>query len=272
VVGVFYNSAYCRPPLQHPFLSGVLQSFVGAVGGDGYDVLIPAIAEADGDHRFLEQIRRHRLAGMVVLADRDDAEVVRVTEADFPVVGIDVDFGVRGAGCVTSANAEGARLAVRHLHELGHRRIATICGTRGTLAAEERLRGYRLEMAALRLAVAPEWVEQGDFDDDDGAAAERLLSLPEPPTAVFAACDLSAATALEAAARRGARLAVVGFDDGELAARTTPPLTTIRQDRARLGAEAARLLAAMVEHGESAARTITVPVELVVRESCGAAA
>jgi LacI family transcriptional regulator len=268
VVGVVYNGARENPMLQHPFFAGVLQGFAAAVGAAGFDILLPAAAEADGDRRFLEQSRRHRLAGVVVLAHGDDAEVRRLAEAGLPVVGVDTGRGLSGVGCVTSANAEGAALAVRHLHERGHVRIATLAGPEEPTAAEDRLRGYLDTLAELGLEQRPEWIVHGDFDRASGReGAASLLALAEPPTAVFATSDVAAAGLLDVTTD----LAVVGFDDLDFARDTTPPLTTIRQDRERLGAAAAELLVELVERGESAARTISIPVELVVRESSRAA-
>lgn len=273
VVGVVYNGARENPMLQHPFFAGVLQGFATAIGAAGFDILLPAAAEADGDRRFLEQSRRHRLAGVLVLAHGDDAEVRRLADAGLPVVGVDVGRGLPGVGCVTSANADGAALAVGHLHALGHTRIATIAGPPETLTGADRLRGYRDALRELGLEERREWIVDGDFEATSGAAgAERLLALSEPPTAVFASSDVTAAAVLEVVRARGASIAVVGFDDLDLAATTTPPLTTIRQDRGWLGATAASLLTELIRDGESAARTIAVPVELVVRESSRARA
>ena len=250
--------------LQHPFFAGVLQGFAAAIGAAGFDILLPAAAEADGDRRFLEQSRRHRLAGVLVLAHGDDTEVRRLAEAGLPVVGVDTGRGLAGVGCVTSANAEGAALAVRHLHELGHTRIATIAGPGESIAGADRLRGYLDALAELGLERCEEWIVRGDFDRVSGrVAAEQLLALDERPTAVFASSDVAAVELLEVTTR----FAVVGFDDLDFARDTSPSLTTIRQDRECLGAAAAELLAELIDEGEGAARTVSVPVELVVRES-----
>jgi LacI family transcriptional regulator len=264
VVGVVYNGARENPMLQHPFFAGVLQGFAAAIGAAGFDILLPAAAEADGDRRFLEQSRRHRLAGVLVLAHGDDTEVRRLAEAGLPVVGVDTGRGLAGVGCVTSANAEGAALAVRHLHERGHTRIATIAGPEESIAGAERLRGYLETLAELGLQRRPEWIVRGDFDRASGRdGAQELAALADPPTAVFAASDVAAAAVLDVAPD----LAVVGFDDLDFARDTTPPLTTIRQHREQLGAAAADLLVELIEGGGSAARTVSVPVELVVRDS-----
>jgi LacI family transcriptional regulator len=102
-----------------------------------------------------------------------------------------------------------------------------------------------------------------------------LLALPEPPTAVFAASDMMAVGAIRAIEDAGLRcpedIAIVGFDDIQLAELVSPALTTIRQDKRALGAAAARSLVQLIDDAETAPHVSVLPVELVVRESCGAA-
>jgi LacI family transcriptional regulator len=171
---------------------------------------------------------------------------------------------------VSSDSVEGARLAVRHLHDLGHTRIATIAGLPDTKPGGDRLRGYRVELAARGL----EAIERvGDFYAESGEAAMReLLELPDPPTAVFAASDMMALGAITAIAAVGLRvpedISVVGFDDIAAARLAQPRLTTIRHDKVGLGLAAAAALVDEIERpGAAAPAPVTLPVELVVRES-----
>src|SRR5690606_88762 len=103
------------------------------------------------------------------------------------------------------------------------------------------------------------------------AAARRLLALPEPPTAIFAASDMMALGVMRAAAERGLSvpddLSLIGFDDMQLAAHVHPPLTTLRQDKQGLGARAGEAVLACVERGEPAPPVVTLPVALVRRAS-----
>ena len=132
----------------------------------------------------------------------------------------------------------------------------------------QRLAGFREELPE----TPEEYVVEGDFYGPSGyAAARRLLSLPEPPTAIFAASDLMALGVLQAARERRLRvphdLAVVGYDDVALAAAADPPLTTVRQDKRGLGVAAGRAVVALIESPGSAAPAIRLPVDLVVRGS-----
>jgi LacI family transcriptional regulator len=174
-----------------------------------------------------------------------------------------------------SENREGAALAVRHLHELGHERIATITGALATRPGADRLDGFREELSALGLEPREAYVVEGDYYDESGyQGTRRLLELDEPPTAIFAASDLMAAGALRAANELGVHVpedvAIVGFDDIGLASLIQPPLTTVRQDMHALGEAAANGLARMIENPESPPARELVPTRLVVRASSGA--
>src|SRR5919197_77841 len=110
-------------------------------------------------------------------------------------------------GYVMSENREGAMLAVRHLVELGHERIATITGTLRSRPGADRLEGYREELARAGLELRDEYIVEGDYYDESGYRGTlHLLELDEPPTAIFSASDLMAAGALRDANEVGAHV------------------------------------------------------------------
>ncbi|WP_380874794.1 LacI family transcriptional regulator [Sphingomonas sp. DBB INV C78] len=155
-----------------------------------------------------------------------------------------------------------------HLINEGHRRIGFIIGHPNHMASDQRLFGYRRALDRAGIPFEPSLVRQGFFDFTSGAeAAEALLDLPEPPTAIFASNDDMAAGVLAVAHRSGiavpADLSVAGFDDTDLAQLVWPPLTTIRQPTRELAYTAASLLFGMdggVEHRR-------LQHEVVVRDS-----
>jgi LacI family transcriptional regulator len=176
---------------------------------------------------------------------------------------------------VMSDNEAGAATAVRHLHALGHRRIATVTGMIDSRPGVDRLRGYRTAIQALGLAYRDDYVAYGDFYAESGReATARLLALAEPPSAIFAASDLMAIGAVRAAAEAGLRvpddLSVVGFDDIQLAPHVNPPLTTLRQDKLGLGAAAGDALVARIAGDPDRPSLRALPVELIVRGSTAA--
>ena len=153
------------------------------------------------------------------------------------------------------------RLALAHLHALGHRRIAHIAGAQNTAAGAARLGAFRREAGRSGSSCRDEYIRGGDFSSASGYRETcALLALAEPPTAIVAASDLMALAALQAIWESGRRpgrdVAVVGFDDLEAAALAHPPLTTIRQDRQELGTLAATRAIELVERsGGAAARS-----------------
>jgi LacI family transcriptional regulator len=173
---------------------------------------------------------------------------------------------------VGATNWRGGFSATEHLLALGHRRIAVMGGEPHASCAQERVDGYRAAMGRAGVPVDEELVEWGDFSSDAGrASARRLLDLPEPPTAVFAASDMQAAGVYAEARARGlhvpSELSVVGFDDVVISRHLAPPLTTVRQPIADMAAAAVRL--ALDAGGEAAGPTshVELTTQLVVRES-----
>ena len=177
----------------------------------------------------------------------------------------------------------GARLdersAVRelmaHLVGLGHRRIAHITGRRDHGATEWRLAGYRDGLRAAGIDFDKALVVPGEFSYESGvAAAERLLALDEPPTAIFAANDDSAAGALHVALARGLRvpadISICGFDDQPIARQLWPSLTTVRQPCAEMGRIAAEQLLLSVRDPRAGAM-IEASYALALRASTGPA-
>ena len=279
LVGVVLFTGHEHPDIGHPFFQDVLVGLKHGIGSRGYDVLLFATEQpgssGDGAHSYLRRARHHHVDGIVLMGvDRADPEVAKLLEAEIPLIGVDLDVAGAKATHVASDNVGGARLAVRHLHALGHRRIATIAGPQDHKPGADRLVGFRAELQALGIERHPEYELIGDWYTESGERAMRaLLALPEPPTAVFAAADLMAVGAMKAARDAGlgipADLAVVGFDDIQLASLVDPALTTIHQDKVGLGQAAARALVEQIESPEMTPAALTLPVELIIRASCG---
>jgi LacI family transcriptional regulator len=276
IIGVFMETGEGHPDLHHPFFHEVLGGLKQRVGNHGFDLLLFASERPGngyGPHSYLKRARHHSVDGCALIGlEPDDAEVRRLARADLPIVAIDMDLEGPKVEVVMSDSEGGAGVAVRHLTDLGHRRIATITGMLHSRPGTDRLRGYRRAIQELGLAYRDDYVTYGDFYAESGrAAAEHLLALSEPPTAIFAASDLMAIGAIRAAAQVGLRvpedLSVVGFDDIQLAPHVNPPLTTMRQDKSGLGFAAGDALVARVAGDGGRAPLRTLEVELVVRGS-----
>lgn len=214
-----------------------------------------------------------------LLRQRVDAIVLVVTDVAVLDVVLGLDIGVplvavaatsrRSTAIVSIDQYRGARAAVRHLVELGHTRILHIAGPPEAPDAVERIRGWRDELTANRLAV-PE-VHHGDWS---AASGHRLGSeLPDlgPGTAVFASNDNMAIGLVSALHGRGLRVpedvSVVGFDDVPEAPYLLPPLTTVRQDFAALGGLIMQKVLIAIEEPERVVESTPLPTTLVVRQS-----
>ena len=279
VIGVFMETGEGHPDLQHPFFHEVLGGLKQRVGREGFDLLLFASERPGGGygrHSYLKRARHHNVDGCALIGlDPDDDEVRRLARGEMPCVAIDMQLEGPLTEVVMSDNEDGAATAVRHLYELGHRRIATITGMIDSRPGIDRLRGYRAAIQDLGLAYRDDYVRYGDFYAESGREqTARLLALDEPPTAIFAAADMMAIGAVRAASEAGLHvptdLSIVGFDDIQLAPHVNPPLTTLRQDKLGLGAAAGDALVARIAGDPERPSLRTLPVELVVRGSTAA--
>jgi LacI family transcriptional regulator len=256
-----------------PFALQLLRGVSTALEGTEYDILAYAGTVSRGEHAGWERRSLSRLGGTLI----DGAILVTPTSAapqsPVPIVAVDPHTGPSESTTVSADSLAGARAATEHLIALGHRRIAHLRGRVDLESAQLREQGYREAIAAAGIPADESLIADGGYREADSTAgALALLALPERPTAVFAANDLSAIEMMRVAAAQGLRvphdLSVVGFDDIPDAASHSPALTTIRQPLPEMGAAAVQMLLGMLD-GRSAA-SVRMPAELVVRESTAA--
>ncbi|MBM9509159.1 LacI family DNA-binding transcriptional regulator [Actinacidiphila acididurans] len=277
-IGLIWDSGQEAQGLHNPFLLGMLSAVRTALSEADYHLMLlttPGTEDPDGS--YLQAVRRHNLEGVIVLTTPPDDRCLQVlADSGVPCAGIDTAFTGPRTVRISSDNAAGAEAAVEHLYALGHRRIATITGPLHLPPAAERLAGYRRACQRLGLTVPPDYVTEGDFFLDSGErAARRLLSVDQPPTAIFAAGDQMAIGAMHAAADAGLAvprdLAVIGFDNIDAAALVRPALSTVAQDQRALGEAAVAALRALLdgeaERPERTAEPHIVPTKLLVRGS-----
>jgi DNA-binding LacI/PurR family transcriptional regulator len=208
--------------------------------------------------------------GIVMVVAHDQAlEVVRSQEAHVPVVVVEGDLS-SAASAVGVDQVLGARLATRHLLDLGHTEVVHITGPLDWAEARARLDGWAREMRSAGLR--PDEPVPGDWTAATGYAAGQRIAEREDVTAVFAANDSTALGVLRALAEAGRAvpgdLSVVGFDDIPEAAYLLPPLTTVHQDFAAVGRRAVEVLHAAIT-GEPEDLPRLVEPRLVVRSSTG---
>lgn len=268
------------PNLGNPFFSRILAGISETFGDSDSSVLIADTKDhAINGRRVVDYFLDAQIDGMICLDGGLSAQELQQFEENG--VSGRIVFACEWAHgmdlpSVRSDNVRGARLAVRHLHELGHRKIAHITGPQENVLTHARREGMLAERTRLGLPVREEWIIRGDFSLESGRmAGKRILAMDDRPTAVFCASDQVAFGLMSTLAAHGLRvpedISVVGFDDIELSEFYIPALTTIRQDRRALGVEAATLLLNRIEAGGvtvgAAHDPVMVDVDLVVRAS-----
>ncbi len=224
--------------------------------------------------RWIDGVLERRPTGVIaVMADLSEGQRALLESRNIPLVVVDpTGEPLHDTPSIGASNWGGGLAATRHLLGLGHRRIGVIAGPEGVLCSRARMDGYRAAMDGAGIPVDPALVRCGNFHVQDGIAEGRaLLSLPAPPTAIFAGNDLMALGVYQAA--RELRLhipedvSVVGFDDLPVARWVGPPLTTVRQPLVQMAAAGARL-ALRLARGEHPSQTrVELATELVIRES-----
>ncbi len=256
-----------------PMLSGAAEALYER---DMRIVLAPTLHEHDREVSLLERLMRGTTDGAILMLPEESIEELRMLQRQgFPFVVVDPrEPPPEGVACVAAMHASGAKEATEHLLALGHRRIGAIAGAPGWYATEERLLGFRAALAAAGILLDPELIVYSDWRMPRGTeAAEQLLALPDPPTAIFGFNDNVAIGALHAARKRGLSvpddLSVVGFDDTELAVIVTPQLTSVRQPLAEMGRMGVSLLIRILEGQRVDALRVELATKLVVRESTG---
>jgi LacI family transcriptional regulator len=263
---IFTNQYF--PPL--------VQGISEACNECGYYLMLSMVKAGQATSFYQRVVNGRHCDGIVMLAnDVDPAMVAMLLEDGTPYVLIGSHPAYPELNSVDVENFEGARLAVRHLLSLGHRRIATISGRLTSSPGAERYDGYVAAMQEAGLPIPGDCVAQGDLTGQSGyLAMRRLLQPARPPTAVFAADDAMAGGALRAIHEAGLSvpgdIALVGFDDVPVASLMDPQLTTIRQPIHQLGAQAARVFIDQLRGRVAAPVQQRLPVELVIRQSCGA--
>lgn len=189
----------------------------------------------------------------------DDPEILaELTASAMPFARVAGDANVHPTDSVTIDDEAAGVDLMEYLLKLGHRRIAIVIGDPTHRSAELRLAGYRRALEEAGIKRNPDYEVQGGFSFASGlAAGKKLLSLEEPPTAVFASNDDMAAAVMQVAYDRNIaipdQLTVVGFDDSAIASMVSPQITTVRQPIFEMTRDAADMLLNQIETGHLSA-------------------
>jgi LacI family transcriptional regulator len=272
LIGLVYDNP------NAPYVINVQEGALAALRKVGYELVVHPCDRTSPE--FLNDIRqlvsRQKLDGMVILPPVSEnpmlAELLRDLHCPYiRIISATLDDP---GNLVQSMDRQSAAEVAEHLAKLGHTRIAMIIGPATYRSSQERLEGFSEALAERGLALSPDYIAQGLYTFESGAAcAEMLLSRTPRPTAIFAGNDETAAGVYRTAYLRGLRiphdLTIIGFDDSPLASRLCPSLTTMHQPIRDMGRMAAEKLIAKISRTGPVSQATTVFPHLVVRESSG---
>jgi LacI family transcriptional regulator len=268
------------PDFADPFFTLILRGAEDVARRAGYRVIL---CNSDGDlereDAYLEDMVAHRVEGLLIapVSNQSRRNLRRLGPYPPPFVLVDRSIPGIESDLVQGDSVGGARVLVDHLLGLGHRRIAHITESQEVSTARDRLQGYTEALAAADIAVDSDFVEVAPAANAGGGyeAAQRLLDRNPRPSAIFAVNNLTAVGAVMAIRERGLEIprdmAVVCFDDIELAALLCPFLTVMAQPAETFGTLAVQLLLDRIAgRAGDRRRRVVLPADLIVRESCGA--
>lgn len=265
------------PDIQNPFYSFVARGVEDVANRHNCTLIL---GNADGDaakeETYLNVVRAESVDGIIAppIDQGKQSIVVRLVQEGIPVVSIDGPLPHVEVDSVYVDNIKGTTEAVNYLIQLGHRRIAILCGPLNYLGFQERFEGYKQALEANQIPLVKHYLKFGQSSQEVGCILTgELWDLDEPPTAVFACDNLFTAGALEALYSKGISIphhvSVVGFDDLPAMRSYNPPLTAVRQSAYKLGETAATLLFRRIEQPGRDSEKVILEPELIVRGSCG---
>ena len=262
--------------ITNPFFPELVQEFENLAVAQGYEVLIGSTNYSpERTESLIRRMLQRNVDGVAVMTFGIEEELVqKLVEREFPLVFVDAGPRLPNIRILKVNYGAGIRQAVQHLAALGHRAIAFISGPLRLRSAVSRRDAFLRSMAELGLTVPAEHMVEGTHTMEGGMEAmDRLIALPELPTAVLCSNDMTAIGVLHALYRTTHSvpqdISVVGFDDIHLVQFMLPPLTTVQMSCKDLAAAAVEALRAGVErdHPQAAKTEWQIPTRLVVRQS-----
>ncbi|WNM35856.1 LacI family DNA-binding transcriptional regulator [Streptomyces sp. Li-HN-5-11] len=256
----------------NPFSAALTRTVENVARERGVLVLVGSLDEdAERERELARALIDRRVDGLVIVpAGRDHSYLISEQRSGTRMVFVDREAGLLDADAVVSDNRQGAVTAVNHLLEAGHRRIAYLGDRASIPTAAQRFDGYRHALEVAHIAYDDEIARHAEASEQAAVTAtEQLLSLPDPPTALFTSQNMVTIGAVRALRALGLQdtVAHVGFDDFPLADILNPGISVIAQDIEQMGKTAAEMLFSRLDGDESPTRTVTVPTRLIQRGS-----
>ncbi|WP_091232159.1 LacI family DNA-binding transcriptional regulator [Fontibacillus panacisegetis] len=260
----------------HPFFVEVLNSFKKQMGFLGYDLLFFSNEKShaiDGD--YLARCRHFQVDGCIIITGQQlEPSISELDHSDIPCIGVDIQLAGKSSGYIMSENYKMSFKVVEHFYLQGYRELGYIGSTSESDISNMRKNGYIEAIESFGLAVNEKWFVNGDnfFEPSGYEAMKKIINSGQLPQAVFCASDLIAIGAMRALKEHHLSvpddIGIIGCDDIDACKYTTPTLTTIRQNKDKIGRIAASLLYDLINN-QSETSNVVVEPELIIRESCG---
>ena len=264
--------------IVNPFYSEIAKNIIDEAKRLGYEIIL---CNTDHDPEvqnfYIEFLKQRRVDGIIFASVKlKDKEVERLVTANFPCIFINSRLKLKKASFVVTDNKEGAKLAINHFIDLGHKRIGFISGPSTISTAQERLEGYKEALLAKGLAIDDNYIKDQSFNPKYAYQATiELLNMPVPPTAIFVANDIMAFKVMEALLDLDLDIpgdvAIIGYDDVVMSGHKRIGLTTVAQDKSKIGRLAVEGLIQMVNTGSQTIKPVHTLLKprLIIRDTCG---
>ncbi|MFO7447164.1 MAG: LacI family DNA-binding transcriptional regulator [Ignavibacteriaceae bacterium] len=222
---------------------------------------------------YLNFVRSKLFDGLILLkAKLNDPNLSKLAKSGFPYIMINYRRFGDNFNFVDSENVKGAELAVEHLYNKGHRKIAFVAGSMDEVNAKDRLKGYKNILKKHKLPFKEEYIIYGDFNKEKAfERSKKLLDQKDRPTAIFCSDDYMALGVIERIKQYKLSvpkdIAVVGFDNIEIGEFLKPALTTVKQPMYEIGKASSEALLGLIKKVKKSPVRIMLKTELIIRES-----
>lgn len=276
LIGVIF-AGMLNVDFTHPFFIEVLNAFKKQMGVLGYDLIFFSNEKfQSGDSNdYLARCLHFNVDGCVIFSGQDlESSISELDHSSIPCIGVDLKLSGDNSGYIMSDNFKMSTKVVEHFYLLGYRELGYIGSSSDSDISNMRESGYRKAMDDLGLPIHENWFLNGSnfFEASGYETMCKMIQSGNLPRAIFAASDQLAIGAIRALKEFSIAVpetvAIIGCDDIEACNYTTPPLTTIRQNKDKIGRLAALMLFDLINK-QSGTSSFSVEPELIIRESCG---
>lgn len=263
------------PDIQNPFYVDVFRGIEDVAYANNYAIIMCNFAQDERKEKmYLDILQSESIDGLIAApAHEKDNKVIKLVKDGLPIVCFDRDLIGVDVDVVLVNNRDGAFHAVDHLVKSGYKRIAHISGLAQIPSSQLREQGYRDALEANGLPYDPQLVKYGDSKHKSGVQlCDELLSLPNPPDAIFTGNNLITLGALETIHKRKLKvpeeIAIIGFDDMYWSISLNPPLTAVYQPAYEIGRRAGELMIQRIKDPKRPTIQMMLNAQLMIRSSC----